>query len=140
MKLTQAEWQVMNALWERYPATARDIAERLPASVKWAYTTIKTLLTRLLEKGAVSEECVRAMVSGLTDRSPGSVFVAVSGVAGPTGGTPDKPVGTVWIASGVRGEEPVAVRLNVHGDRDRVRRFATLEALLLVRKTIGAID
>ena len=55
MKLTQAEWQVMNALWERYPATARDIAERLPASVKWAYTTIKTLLTRLLEKGAVSE-------------------------------------------------------------------------------------
>ena len=55
MKLTQAEWQIMNALWARHPATAREIAERLPAGVKWAYTTIKTLLTRLLDKGAVSE-------------------------------------------------------------------------------------
>jgi BlaI family penicillinase repressor len=55
MKLTKTEWQVMNALWERHPATAREVAERLPADVNWAYTTIKTLLTRLLGKGAVSE-------------------------------------------------------------------------------------
>ncbi|MEN6387231.1 MAG: BlaI/MecI/CopY family transcriptional regulator [Phycisphaerales bacterium] len=55
MKLTDAEWQIMNVLWERYPATARGIAERLPKEVEWAYTTIKTLLARLVEKGAVKE-------------------------------------------------------------------------------------
>jgi BlaI family transcriptional regulator, penicillinase repressor len=55
MKLTQAEWQLMNALWEKHPATAREIAERLPEETKWAYTTTKTMLTRLAAKGAVSE-------------------------------------------------------------------------------------
>jgi len=55
MKLTDTEWQIMNVLWERYPATARGIAERLPKEIDWAYTTIKTLLTRLVEKGAVRE-------------------------------------------------------------------------------------
>jgi BlaI family penicillinase repressor len=55
MKLTEAEWQIMNALWQKHPATAREIMDRLPAGVHWAYTTIKTLLTRLAEKRAVSE-------------------------------------------------------------------------------------
>jgi BlaI family penicillinase repressor len=55
MKLTKAEWQIMNALWENNPATARDVMDRLPTGVKWAYTTIKTMLTRLVEKKAVSE-------------------------------------------------------------------------------------
>lgn len=55
MRLSNSEWQIMNALWESYPATARDIAERLPEDVSWAYTTIKTMLTRLVIKRAVSE-------------------------------------------------------------------------------------
>lgn len=55
MRLTEAEWQIMNALWEGWPATAREIADRLPESVNWAYTTIKTMLTRLAEKKAVGE-------------------------------------------------------------------------------------
>jgi BlaI family penicillinase repressor len=55
MKLTEAEWQIMNALWQKHPATAREIMDRLPAGVNWAYTTIKTMLTRLVEKNAVSE-------------------------------------------------------------------------------------
>ena len=55
MKLTQAEWQIMNALWEKHPATAREIMTRLPKGVKWAYTTVKTMLSRLVEKEAVSE-------------------------------------------------------------------------------------
>lgn len=55
MKLTEAEWQIMKALWEKHPATAREVMERLPAGVKWAYTTIKTMLTRLVEKQVVSE-------------------------------------------------------------------------------------
>ncbi len=55
MKLTEAEWQIMNALWQKHPATARDIMDRLPEEVNWAYTTIKTMLTRLVEKKAVGE-------------------------------------------------------------------------------------
>jgi BlaI family transcriptional regulator, penicillinase repressor len=55
MKLTEAEWQIMNALWENWPATARQIADRLPNDVNWAYTTIKTMLTRLTDKKAVKE-------------------------------------------------------------------------------------
>ncbi len=55
MKLTEAEWQIMNALWQKHPATAREIMDRLPPGVNWAYTTIKTMLTRLVEKQAVGE-------------------------------------------------------------------------------------
>lgn len=55
MRLTESEWQIMNALWQGHPATARQIAERLPEDVRWAHTTIKTLLSRLVAKGAVSE-------------------------------------------------------------------------------------
>ncbi len=55
MKLTNSEWHLMNCLWQRHPATARGIAERLPDGIKWAYTTIRTLLARLVEKGAVKE-------------------------------------------------------------------------------------
>ena len=56
MRLTDAEWQIMNALWKRYPATAREIAENLADETQWAYTTIKTLLARLAAKNAVSEQ------------------------------------------------------------------------------------
>lgn len=55
MRLTEAEWQIMNALWTGHPATAREIRQRLPAGVEWAHTTIKTMLTRLADKGAVRE-------------------------------------------------------------------------------------
>ena len=55
MKLTESEWQIMNALWQGHPATARELSGRLPEDVHWAYTTIKTMLTRLAAKGAVSE-------------------------------------------------------------------------------------
>ena len=55
MKLSDAEWQIMNSLWDSHPASARQVGDRLPETVSWAYTTIKTMLTRLVEKGAVSE-------------------------------------------------------------------------------------
>jgi predicted transcriptional regulator len=54
MRLSNSEWQIMNAVWERHPATAREVSERLPDN-KWAYTTIKTMLTRLVAKSALSE-------------------------------------------------------------------------------------
>lgn len=55
MRLTDTEWQIMNALWRSHPATAREIQEHLDTEVSWAYTTLKTMLTRLVGKGAVSE-------------------------------------------------------------------------------------
>lgn len=55
MRLTESEWQLMNALWQEHPATARELGTRLPAGVQWAHTTIKTLLSRLVSKGAVQE-------------------------------------------------------------------------------------
>jgi len=55
MKLTEAEWQIMNALWQNQPATTRQIVNRLPKDVNWAYTTVKTMLTRLAEKKVVKE-------------------------------------------------------------------------------------
>lgn len=55
MKLSESEWQIMNALWQRHPATARDLMDYLPEGVQWAYTTVKTMLTRLIAKKAVSE-------------------------------------------------------------------------------------
>ena len=54
MNLTSAEWIVMNALWRIAPATAREILEELPEDTKWAYTTVKTILTRLEQKGVVN--------------------------------------------------------------------------------------
>jgi BlaI family penicillinase repressor len=55
MKLTETEWQLMNSLWAAHPATAREIAERTPDGKRWAHTTVKTMLTRLVAKGAVTE-------------------------------------------------------------------------------------
>lgn len=55
MKLSQNEWKIMNALWKNSPATAREIIEQIPGNVEWAYTTVKTMLSRLVAKEAVSE-------------------------------------------------------------------------------------
>ena len=53
MGLTKAEWQIMNALWRDYPASVRDIIEKLGGDVNWAYTTVKTMLDRLVKKGVL---------------------------------------------------------------------------------------
>jgi BlaI family penicillinase repressor len=53
-ELTEAEWRVMNALWEAGPSTTRALHERLHGETAWAYTTLKTLLERLQAKGAVT--------------------------------------------------------------------------------------
>lgn len=71
--------------------------------------------------GAVSEPVVRAMAEGARARFGVPLTVAVSGVAGPDGGTPDKPVGTVWFAW-ANGRETTAARALFPGDREAVRR------------------
>ncbi len=79
--------------------------------------------------GAVSEAVALAMAGGALARSSAQVAVAVTGVAGPTGGSPGKPVGTVWLAWAVQGEPARAMRCQFPGDRAAVR-WATVEQAL----------
>lgn len=79
--------------------------------------------------GAVSEPTVREMVAGALANSHAQVAVSVSGTAGPTGGTPDKPVGTVCFAWGVKNGEPKSATKRFNGDREAVRRQAVRFAL-----------
>ncbi|MBJ6982851.1 CinA family protein [Luteimonas sp. MC1572] len=83
----------------------------------------------LEEQGAVSRDTAIEMVSGALVHSGASVAVAVTGIAGPGGGTDDKPVGTVWIAWKRRGGYPHAELFHFDGDRDAVRRQTVGEAL-----------
>ena len=79
--------------------------------------------------GAVSEETVREMARGALDKSNAQVTIAISGIAGPDGGTHSKPVGSVWLAWSVYSEAMVARLDRYHGDRDSVRRYAVMNAL-----------
>ena len=79
--------------------------------------------------GAVSEATVREMATGALARSSAQVAVAVSGVAGPAGGTPDKPVGTVWLAWARRDGVLRTARHGFDGDREAVRRQAVAAAI-----------
>ncbi|NOT00789.1 MAG: BlaI/MecI/CopY family transcriptional regulator [Phycisphaerales bacterium] len=54
MKFSDAEWAVMNAVWTQPPASARDVLERTQPDTAWAYSTVRTMLARLVEKGALS--------------------------------------------------------------------------------------
>lgn len=83
-----------------------------------------------LEKfGAVSAETVQAMVSGALAHSHAGIAIAVSGVAGPSGGSPAKPVGTVCLAWGKRDGEASAETYHFPGDREAVRRHSVERAL-----------
>ena len=82
--------------------------------------------------GAVSEACAREMAEGLRARSGADVAVSTTGVAGPGGGTPQKPVGLVYVAAAC--PEGTFVReLRLNGDRQRVRTLASLHALNMIR-------
>jgi nicotinamide-nucleotide amidase len=83
----------------------------------------------LERNGAVSEPVVVEMVEGALKASHAQVALAVSGVAGPSGGTPQKPVGTVCFAWGVEGREPRAETRHLAGDREAVRRQSVVHAL-----------
>jgi nicotinamide-nucleotide amidase len=79
--------------------------------------------------GAVSEEAVREMVAGALAQSRADVAVAVTGIAGPTGGSPQKPVGLVWLAWAARERSVLVVRHHFPGDRAAVRNAAVVAAL-----------
>lgn len=93
----------------------------------------------LNEFGAVSEAVVKQMTNGaLNKATKATIAVAVSGIAGPDGGTPTKPVGTVWMAVQRRGEESRATLLQLHGSRDEIRLQTTLHALKALIETTVA--
>ena len=93
----------------------------------------------LNEFGAVSEAVVKQMTNGaLNKATKATIAVAVSGIAGPDGGTPTKPVGTVWMAVQRRGEESCATLLQLHGSRDEIRLQTTLHALKALIETTVA--
>ena len=91
----------------------------------------------LMQHGAVSEAVVREMVAGALDNSAAQVALAVSGIAGPDGGTPDKPVGTVWFSWGIKNGAVHAQRHQLNGNRAEVRAQSVHIALQGVIDLLG---
>src|SRR5204863_7400774 len=89
------------------------------------------------QHGAVSEETVRAIAAGAQRVFNAYCAVAVTGIAGPSGGTPEKPVGTVWLAAAA-GEHVRALKRIFPGDREEIRRRGAQAALDLLRRLLGA--
>lgn len=86
----------------------------------------------ILGHGAVSEPVARAMAAGALARANADIAVSVTGVAGPGGGSAEKPVGLVHFSAVRSGFEPIAERHVFPGDRDQIRRLTVLTALALV--------
>jgi nicotinamide-nucleotide amidase len=93
----------------------------------------------LAAHGAVSEPVARALAEGIRRRGRANWGIGITGIAGPTGGTDEKPVGTVWMAlSGPGGTQ--ALHRVFRGDRDRVRRTASYEALDMLRRAMEGAE
>ncbi|HUN26060.1 MAG TPA: nicotinamide-nucleotide amidohydrolase family protein [Steroidobacteraceae bacterium] len=91
--------------------------------------------------GAVSGQTVRAMAAGALQASGAQLAIAVSGIAGPDGATPGKPVGTVWFCLALRRGRQISFAVaqrRFRGDRDAVRRKSVAQALRLIARGIGA--
>lgn len=89
----------------------------------------------LKRKGAVSAEVAEALARGIRSRAGATLGVGITGVAGPQGGSPDKPVGTVFISL-AEAHRAKTVKHRFPGDRERIRQFATQAALNLVRRKL----
>ena len=99
-------------------------------------TQLAVPLETLRANGAVSAEAAAAMAAGVRRALAADVGVAVTGIAGPTGGTPDKPVGLVFISA----ESPdgeFAEELRLEGDRQAIREEATAAALRLLQRVLS---
>lgn len=93
----------------------------------------------LEQQGAVSEEVAREMLQGAISESKAQYGVAVTGIAGPDGGSEEKPVGTVWIAWGTQ-QNPKAHRFQLPGERKWFQQMVTAIALDLLRRDLLGID
>ena len=94
--------------------------------------------TLIAQHGAVSEDVAKAMALGALAHSKANFSVAVTGIAGPTGGSPEKPVGTVWLAWASRNPaQCISMRQVFSGDRQAVREATTALALAQLVKMVA---
>lgn len=85
--------------------------------------------------GAVSRQCAEEMAIGVSDLLGTQIAVSITGIAGPSGGSPTKPVGTVWV--GLKVEDRIStLELNLEGDREEIREDAAELVLYLIRREI----
>jgi nicotinamide-nucleotide amidase len=91
----------------------------------------------LAQSGAVSRECAEAMARGLLVMTPAHWAVAITGIAGPGGGSPEKPVGLVWLAWAQRGGKVESEVLQLSGSREQIRAAAAEAALAGLLKRLG---
>ncbi len=89
--------------------------------------------------GAVSSQCAQAMAEGARRQLETDHCLAVTGIAGPTGGTPSKPVGTVWIALASKGQPTDTRHFLFRGSRDTIRRWTATTALTLIRLRLDKV-
>jgi nicotinamide-nucleotide amidase len=128
---------------------ATQLLTEVPGSSRWTAGSFVVYSNELKQKalaisadllrahGAVSEQVARAMAEAARRNSGATWCPAITGIAGPEGGTPDKPVGTVWLA--LAGPEGTRAKLSrFRGDRGQVRTLAAYGALQLVREALGA--
>lgn len=87
--------------------------------------------------GAVSREVAEAMVTGAIEVSGAEYGLSVTGIAGPEGGSPQKPVGTVWFAFAAKGGSVESICHHFEGDRDTIRRITVSTALTGVLDYLG---
>ena len=102
--------------------------------MKTAFCDVPPLM--IAEHGAVSKAVAIALAEGIRKRCRATLGVGITGVAGPTGGTPEKPVGLVYIALADGRTKTEVVERKFMGDRDRVRYWATQQALDMIRKKL----
>jgi nicotinamide-nucleotide amidase len=79
--------------------------------------------------GAVSEEVVREMAEGALINSNADISISITGIAGPNGGTKDKPIGSVWLAFARNGAKTLTKRIHFQGNRQTIRDFSIENAL-----------
>jgi nicotinamide-nucleotide amidase len=125
-----------------------ELLTEVPGSSRWAAGGFVTYSNEMKERalgvphelleqhGAVSEPVVRFMAEGARLRSGASWALAITGIAGPTGGTPQKPVGTVWLALSAPGGTRSRAAL-YRGDRGQIRLQSAYGALQLLREALG---
>ncbi|MDB4013273.1 nicotinamide-nucleotide amidohydrolase family protein, partial [Cyclobacteriaceae bacterium] len=90
----------------------------------------------LLQQGAVSEEVAKAMAEGIRKALNADIAIATTGIAGPDGGTIEKPVGTVWIAYSDK-HKTLAKKFNFSRDRAFIVHWSALAALNMIRLNVG---
>ena len=111
--------------WVTYSNAAKSESLGVPAAL-------------IAQHGAVSAEVARAMAEGALAHSVAQLAVAVTGIAGPSGATPGKPVGTVWLAVARRGSSTDVQLLQLSGDRAAVRRQTVEHALRALNAQLAA--